>query len=300
MNIKRILVPTDFSDTATKAVEMALLWADRFEAELVVLHARVMFEDDISRIESGLKDLQEKEQKIEDELMQKLRHPTRNHGHLKIQHEIIRGYSAPSAILGYIKNNPFDLVIIGTHGRSGLEHFLIGSVAEKVVRYAPAAVLTVPGTAECKVFFQRLIVPFDFSEYAQLALEQALALADSQGLELHLVYVVEEDVHPAWYAWGAQSIFDVLPQIKEKAREKMQEALAKLNVPENVTVVTEVVPGKAHKEIAAYAKKVEADGVVMATHGRVGLDRFLLGSTTERVIRSVKLPILTLKQKQLI
>jgi len=194
----------------------------------------------------------------------------------------------------------FDLVIIGTHGRSGLEHFLIGSVAEKVVRYAPCAVLTVPGSAECKVFFRRLIVPFDFSEYAQLALEKALELADFEGLELHLIYVVEEDVHPAWYAWGAQSIFDVLPQIKEKAQEKMDETLAKLQVSDKVRIVKQVVAGKAHKEIAAYARQTVADGVVMATHGRVGLDRFLLGSTTERVIRSVKLPILTLKQKQII
>ena len=300
MNIKRILVPTDFSETADRAVEMALLWAGRFDAELVILHARVMFEDDLSKLESGLKELQDKEKNIEDELMRRLKHPTKDHTHLKIKHEIIRGYSAPSAILGYVKNNPFDLVIIGTHGRSGLEHFLIGSVAEKVVRYAPGAVLTVPGNAECKVFFRRLIVPFDFSEYAQLALETALELADTEGLELHLIYVVEEDVHPAWYAWGAQSIFDVMPQIKEKAGEKMDEALAKLHVPANVKIVKEIVAGKAHKEIAAYAEKVQADGVVMATHGRVGLDRFLLGSTTERVIRSVKLPILTLKQKQLI
>jgi len=300
MKINRILVPTDFSDTASKAVEMALLWADRFEAELVVLHARVMFEDDLTRLDDGLKELEDKEKKIEEELIQRLKHPTRDHAHLNIRHEIIRGYSAPSAILGYVKSNPFDLIIIGTHGRSGLEHFLIGSVAEKVVRYAPATVLTVPGNAECKVFFRRLIVPFDFSEYARLALEKALELADSEGLELHLFYVVEEDVHPAWYAWGAQSIFDVLPQIKEKAREKMDEALAELQVPETVKIYKEVTAGKAHKEIAAYAKKIAADGVVMATHGRVGLDRFLLGSTTERVIRSVKLPILTLKQKQII
>ncbi len=300
MNFKRILIPTDFSETAHKALEQALILSAQFKAELTVLHARLLYEDDASQLPGELAKLKHEEEEMEEHLLEYMKGCTDQHGHLQIQHEIVRGYSAPSAILGYINQHEFDLVVIGTHGRSGLEHFLIGSVAEKVVRYAPCPVLTISQEATVKREFKKLLLPFDFSEHTLEALRSAVELAALNQAQLELFYVIDEDVHPALYSWGMKSLLDMVPDIKAKAEARMDEILSDLKIPDTVTIIKTIVAGVPHKEIARHASENNFDLIIMATHGLVGLDRFLLGSTTERIIRSVHKPILTLKEKKLI
>jgi nucleotide-binding universal stress UspA family protein len=300
MNIKRILIPTDFSDTARKALDQAVILAAKFKAELVVLHARVMYQDDPNILPEKMKEIEKEEQKIENDLLEHVRERTHHVNLPKIRHEIIRGYSAPSAILGYLNNNEFDLVVIGTHGRSGLEHFLIGSVTEKVVRYARCPVITVHANMTLKESFNKIVVPFDFSEHSVLALQNALEMAESSKSEVTLFYVVEDDVHPALYAWGMKSIFEIVPDIKVKAEKKMDEIMAGLSNPHNVKIIKKIVEGVPHKVISEFVQKSDTDLLVIATHGLVGLDKFLLGSTTEKIIRCVSIPILTLKMKNVI
>ena len=300
MNVKKILVPTDFSDTAKAALDQALILAAKFDAELTVLHARLLFEDDPLEMEEKLKEVKSEEHEIEELLLKKMQKKTEQHAHLKIKHEIIRGYSAPSAILGFINKNNFDLVVIGTHGRSGLEHFLIGSVAEKVVRYARCPVLTVRTTDFVKENFTRILVPVDFSEPSMEALKTAAGWINNGQSELHLLYSVEQEVHPALYAWGMKSVLDMIPDIKEKVEKRMNEAVAAIPELSKVTITRVIREGKPHKEIARYVEEQQLDLIIIGTHGMVGLDRLLLGSTTERVIRSVKIPVLTVKHKNII
>ncbi len=300
MEIRRILVPTDFSETAHAAVEQALILAIKYDAELTVLHARLLFEDDPAVLPEKLSSLKKEEQDVEKALMQRIKQCTEHSTHLKIEHEIIRGYSAPSAILGYINNHEFDLVVIGTHGRAGLEHVLIGSVAEKVVRYARCPVLTVRSKEYIRERFTKVLVPFDFNEPAVLALKTAAEFVDDPHGEIHLLYAVEQDVHPAFYAWGMKSVFEIIPDLEEKVKNRMDESVK--NIPElkGKKIVKVVHEGKPHKEISAYADEIQPDALIIGTHGLVGLERFLLGSTTERVIRSVKFPVLTVKLKNII
>ena len=140
MKLNRILVPTDFSETATLAVRQAVVLAHIYQAELTVLHARLMYDDDSSRLPEAIERLKQEEARLSDKIRHSLTHADAS---IPIRHEIIRGYSAPSAILGYVNQNDFDLIVIGTHGRSGIEQLLLGSVAEKVVRRAKCPVLTI-------------------------------------------------------------------------------------------------------------------------------------------------------------
>jgi len=300
MQIKKILVPTDFSETAKAALDQALFLTAKFDAELTVLHARLLFEDDPVEMEEKLKKVESEEHEVEALLLEKMRKKTEKHTHLKIKHEIIRGYSAPSAILGYINKNDFDLVVLGTHGRTGLEYFLIGSVAEKVVRYARCPVLTVRSAEFIKEKFKKILVPLDFSEPSMEALKTAAEWAEMDGSELHLLYAVDQEVHPALYAWGMKSVLDMIPDIKEKVEKRMAESVSAFSELKNRKIVKVLREGKAHKEIAKYVEEENLDLIVIGTHGMVGLDRLLLGSTTERVIRSVKLPVLTVKHKNII
>ena len=300
MEIRKILVPTDFSETAHAAVEQALILAVKYDAELTVLHARLLFEDDPAELPKKLSSLEEEEKEVENALMRKIKKCTEHSSHLKIKHEIIRGYSAPSAILGYINNHEFDLVVIGTHGRTGLEHILIGSVAEKVVRYARFPVLTVRSKEYIRESFKKILVPFDFNEPAVLALKTAAEFVDDAHGEIHLLYAVEQDVHPAFYAWGMKSVFEIIPDLKEKVQTRMDESIRSIDELKDKKIVKIVREGKPHKKISAYADEIKPDALVIGTHGLVGLERFLLGSTTERVIRSVPFPVLTVKLKNVI
>ncbi len=300
MEIRKILVPTDFSETARAAVDQALILAVKYDAELTVLHARLLFEDDPAELPKKLSSLQREENKVENALMKQVKKCTEGSMHLKIKHEIIRGYSAPSAILGYINNHDFDLVVIGTHGRTGLEHILIGSVAEKVVRYARCPVLTVRSKEYVKDRFTKILVPFDFSEPAMLALKMAAEFTDEPRGEIHLLYAVEQDVHPALYAWGMKTVFEVIPDLEKKVKVRMDESVKRIAELKERKIIKLVREGKPHKVISTYADEISPDALVIGTHGLVGLERFLLGSTTERVIRSIRFPVLTVKLKNII
>jgi len=298
MNIKRILLPTDFSKTANLALEQAIILAAKYEAELVVLHARLIHEDDPSQLPEKLAYLEIAEDQIEGELYKYIKGCTDRASERNIQHEVIRGYSAHSAILGYLNEHHFDLIVLGTHGRSNLEHLLLGSVAEKIVRYAPCPVLTISREAQVKKEFQKVVVPFDFSAHAMTALRTAIEVADDQA-EIEMLYVFEKDVHPALYAWDIASALEMLPDVRQKAESKMDELI--LELPEgNYSLKKIIEEGVAHKEISKHVNQSDADLVIMATQGLVGIDRFLLGSTTEQVIRAVHRPILTVKEKNII
>lgn len=300
MEIKKILVPTDFSDTACAAVAQALFLTAKYDAELTILHARLIFDDDPTELPEKLSSLKNEEKDVEQHILERMRNRTANHSHLKIRHEIIRGYSAPSAILGYLNNHDFDLVVIGTHGRTGLEHILIGSVAEKVVRYARCPVLTVRSKEYVKEKFNKILVPFDFSEHSVLALNIAAEMIDDPKGEIHLLYAVDQEVHPALYAWGMKSVLEAIPDLVEKVQTRMDEHIAAIPELKGKKMVKVVREGKPHKEISAYVDEIKPDVVVIGTHGLVGLERFLLGSTSERVIRLVKQPVLTVKLKNTI
>jgi len=299
MRIKRILAAADFSETADRAIKQAMIFAKKFDAELVVLHARILHDDDPSKMPEEIEQLKIEEQENEANLLSCVQKCTKDFNHSNLRHEVIRGYSAHSAILRYLSENEYDLVVVGTHGRSGLGYFFLGSVAEKIVRYSPYPVLTVSRETPEEEQLAHLIVPFDYSVQSEDALQSALILADKNAV-LDLVYVIDKDVHPAQYAWGMKSIKEVVPDITVKAEKEMDRIIAEKENPNDVSVAKHVLEGKPAKILTDFINNSSCNLVAASTHGLVGLDRFLLGSTTEQLIRSVHKPILTLKHKNLI
>jgi len=299
MEIKRILAAADFSETSDKAIKQAMIISRKYDAELVVLHARVLHDDDPSKMPEEIEKLKIEERKNEENLLSCVQKCTEDYEHSKLRHEIIRGYSAHSAILRYLSENEYDLVVVGTHGRSGLGYFFLGSVAEKIVRYSPYPVLTVSRETAAEENIGHIIVPFDYSAQSEDALQSALMLADKNAV-LDLVYVIDKDVHPAQYAWGMKSIKEVVPDIVLKAEREMDRIIAEKENPNEVSVRKHILEGKPAKILTNFINNSGCNLVLASTHGLVGLDRFLLGSTTEQLIRSVHKPILTLKHRNLI
>lgn len=140
--------------------------------------------------------------------------------------------------------------------------------------------------------FKRILVPTDGSERSKDAAEEAIELARSIGGEVFFLYVVDTSVIsgiPEDWAW------EQLEDVMQSEGETVVSDLSELASSEEVVASAEVVEGVPHREILEYADDKDIDLIVMATAGRRGLDKLLMGSTTERVLRSSDLPVLVIR-----
>lgn len=294
MRIERILLPTDFSHPADVARPHAIELARRFGAKLVSLHVRTIHADDPERI---LRELDEAAE--DDALIERMASILGEPGsRIHVESRVIRDVSAAAGILDFLKDEKVDLIVMGTHGRTGLAHFLLGSVAERVVRHAACPVLTVGHSRKnYSPHYEKILVAFDFSEHSKLALRNAAALARKFEAELGVIYVLEQEVSPAYFEIWKESITEALPEIEADAQRAVTEVLKAEGVEASQTEVV-LTQGKAHKEIVKFADSHNFDLIAMGTHGLSGIEHVLLGSTTERVVRTATCPVITFKHME--
>lgn len=133
--------------------------------------------------------------------------------------------------------------------------------------------------------YNRILVPTDGSEGSEVALRHAKDLAESYDAEIHILFVA--DVRTQNSGNMMPNMVGELQEVGEEATEKMAEQVEDLNS------VTTVLQGIPHREINKYSDENDVDLVVMGTHGRTGLDRILLGSVTEKVVRTSEVPVMT-------
>lgn len=141
----------------------------------------------------------------------------------------------------------------------------------------------------------KILVPLDFSRCSEYALEYAKTIVKPLHGSLHLLHVLEPPVsYSDWgYSFAQEGIANVHKQA-EMAMEKEVNTLAN----EGITVFSEIMTGTPYFSIANYADERGMDLIIMSTHGRKGVQRFLIGSTTERVLRTVHCPVLTVHPPQ--
>jgi nucleotide-binding universal stress UspA family protein len=188
-----------------------------------------------------------------------------------------------------------DLIVLGTHGRSGFERLLLGSVTEKVVRTARCPVITVPppSVATSTLPFKRVLCGIDFSEPSMTALRFALSLAKESNSTLTLLHVIE-------FPQEGQ-LLETLPFDMGRYRAAVQmDATRRLVelITDDVRTwcqpATKLVYGKPYEQILATASDMHTDLIVLGVHGRNALDVMVFGSTTNQVIRRSTCPVLTL------
>ena len=183
--------------------------------------------------------------------------------------------------------SPADLIVMGTHGRTGVSRFLLGSVAEKVVRHAPCSVLVARPHGE-PVPFRHLLVPVDFSDCSRHALDQASDIATRTGARVTLLHVLEL---PAGYR--GQPPADYLQDIDQRATTQLDEwaELVEQKTRNQVErIVRTGVP--AAQALALAAEDRSIDLVVVGSRGRTGMKRLVLGSVAEKLVRHSGLPVL--------
>lgn len=297
LTVKKILFPTDFSRGANLALLEALFLAERQGAELHFLHIVDPY-DDPNNPTHRFPTVEELKT-LTTELVSPERLPVfapEKLANLKLVTRFERSLSVAPAILDYAEKNDADLIVMGTHGRRGLRHLLLGSVTEEVVRFAPCPVFTVRDQKEPVPvgLIRRILVPIDFSEHARQALAHAKELALLYGAELQILHVFEEVIHPAFYVSGRTSIFEFMPQLQREATKQIQELLDEV-VGNQYPAEIYLKEGHPAQEIVNFVSEHGTDLIVIATHGLTGIEHFLLGSVTEKVVRMAPCPVLTVK-----
>ncbi len=285
LEIRRVLFPTDLSEYAEEALPHAVRLAEVFDAELHLLHVLVL------HAATAAETIQEFPG--ESDARAALEGAASGAGE-RVKHAVRRGIAAAPTILTYADENDIDVIVMGSHGRRGLRRFFLGSVAEEVVRAGDWPVLIVHRTDDgaAPPEYRGILAPVDFSERTPFALEHAAALAEKLGAGLRLLHVVEVATYPDFYIPVSLTSVDV-SRVREQAQTRLAELAESLRT--RIPVETEVRIGRTIAEIVDAAAEGPCDLIVMPSHGYSGLERALLGSVTEGVLRRAACPVLTLK-----
>jgi nucleotide-binding universal stress UspA family protein len=194
-----------------------------------------------------------------------------------------------------------DLIAMTTHGRSGVSRWLLGSIAERVIRNAKQPLLLVRTETQklSETGLQRILVPLDGSELAEVALQHAQRLAQDHGVTLLLVQSIEpvEQMSMAPIAMNIDFQLEISAKLRQVAQhylEGIQQQLEREGLSSDILVV-DGAPANAILDIAE-AEKV--DLIAMSTHGRSGLNRWVFGSVADKVLRHAKCPLLVIRAKE--
>lgn len=288
---RTVVAAVDFSDGSARALVHAAALARRAGAALHLFHADLLFRSsgDGSPPEGAPSaTLRLRVERFAAEALG-LSDPLAG---LEAVVAVARDVTAPAAVLRYAEEVGADLVVVGTHGRSGVARLLLGSVAEAVVAAAPCPVLAVPERADAGRGPEApVLVAVDFSERSRVALAAGRALADLTGAPLEAVHVVH-DAGP-YPGFGPQipSLVDVDPEQGRAVRERLAR-FAEGAEP----AALHVALGTPARLVAAAAVGRGAAVLVLGTHGRTGVARALVGSVAAATLRRSPCPVLTLKE----
>ena len=142
---------------------------------------------------------------------------------------------------------------------------------------------------------KKVLVPIDFSDYSKSALKYAVNFAKSFNAEIILIYVVEPVIYPPDFSMGQIAMPSINTEWDDRAKEELQK-LAKSEIVGTENVKTIIKTGKPFVEIIETAKEENVDLIIIATHGRSGVEHILFGSTAEKVVRKAPCPVLTLRE----
>ena len=294
IEIRRILCPIDFSEHSRHALRRAVEVARWYHSNLTVLHV-------VSQLATPDAPGVPLTDADRDGLLAEMRCIAGEvPPEVQVAFVLRQASDVRNEILSLARSLMSDLLVIGSHGRSGFERLLLGSVTEKVVRKSPCPVMVVPaqtataaGPGLIRSGRPRVICAVDFSDASLAALEYAVSLseeADADLLLLHSIEVPPELRQPI----PVPPDFD-LARCHAEARAECLNRLRTL-VPQSArtfcNVETDVAEGAAYRQILRTATEQQADLIVMGVHGRGAVDLLLFGSNTARVIRAAACPVL--------
>jgi nucleotide-binding universal stress UspA family protein len=298
--MKRILVPTDFSPASDRAIEQAAELARASEAEVYLLH-KVVYPpphpptelldrlDDAAQFDYVLKEVIERPEHEAQEGLETRRKSLEGQG-LAVTIHLERSGDVFGCIEHAVESWKPDLLMMGTHGRGGIQKWIMGSVAEKVLRHASVDVLTLHAdspVARAKGGIGEILVATDFSDGARRALEAARRLTRSMGGSICHLHVIETQFVPQG-GEGAPALLEV----SREQRMQIERALKEESAGDETFVLAE---GDVVREIDRVAAERRSSWIAIGTHGLTRVRRALLGSVVEKVARYCHLPVLVVR-----
>ena len=292
---KRIMCATDFSDISKHAVAYGIALANEFRSKLFLCHVIDLPSAPVSIYGETYLEPIDQQPRITEYVHEQLTRLVKDQP-VEWEPLITIGHIADE-ISRMAQEKEVDLVVSATHGRSGLKRFLLGSVAERLMRTLCCPLLTVhspehdfisPETKEIRL--ERILVGCDFSPDSDLAFQHGLNFAQEFEAELHLVHVVGQDS---------------VRKAPGRADKRQQESSAELNeklagmIPEDArnwcTPRTDILAGEPYVELVRYAKRHDIDMIVLGVRGLSLAETLFLGSTTDRIVRRAPCPVLCVR-----
>jgi len=301
IHMRRVLCPIDFSDFSRRALDHAVAIARWYESTVTVLH--VFSPAPVAAFGPGavaFEPIVPTAADCEQLLANTKAFATAESAPGIAIEAVLREGNTTVEILDQATSMDADLLVIGTHGRSGFERLVLGSVAEKVLRKAHCPVLTVPrGLPDAvpagPVLYRRILCAVDFSDCSMHALQYALSLAQEADGCLTVVHVLAPElVGHVGIGEEHVSLAALQRQHEEDARKLLEKA-----VPQDARAYCQaesiLLRGRPWREILQVASDRQAELIVMGVHGRGAADLLFFGSTTHHVVRQAACPVLTLR-----
>jgi nucleotide-binding universal stress UspA family protein len=294
----RLLVPLDGSKTAEKALPWALTFADRFRLPVELL-AVVDVGTLLTSVE-GSRHFDKLVEQMSSESRDYLERIAGRFTGCRVKRSIEQGSPAELIVKKAAANNS-TLVAMTTHGRSGLNRWLLGSVAEKVLRATTNPVLLVRADHEAPsrkaASLKSIIAPLDGSALAETALPTVERIAKKFVLEVFLIRVCDNPYSPFISGGGhyAVNVDELMKDIRDRARGYLEAKMAGLRKRGVEQISYLLQDGLAADEIVAAADHTPEALIVICSHGRSGVKRWLLGSVAETVVRHSRSPVLILR-----
>lgn len=271
---------TDFSDEAQDALTYAEIFAGTFEAELLALHVVPDFSPALYNTATAIKgELVRRVDVIKNDAAERLD----SIGKAKDVsfRSLIKEGNAAKKIIEAVEEENVDLIVMGRKGMSALERIFIGSVANQVLRNSRVPLLLTKKKTGGPSF-KKILVPTDFSQHEDVERDFAWKLAKGLDAMLTLLHVLELHDHEFSPRVLEEMMDEILKRIKGRDRREKED----IEVTEDVTRAVNAPVG-----IVDYAETHKYDLIVMSTCGPGAVERFFLGSTTERVISYSPIPI---------
>jgi len=298
VEFKHILCPTDLSEASRPALAYAAAFTVWYGAKLSVLHVVPTF--DAIQVPPGTlgESVQVVYPSTRDEVIAAMQRQAESMGAAAVGPYLVADAGDPvGTIVDQALTIPSDLIVMGTHGRSGFNRLLHGSVTEQVLHRAPCPVLTVPPHAHgapADVTFKRILCAMDFSPASLQALGFALDLgrqANGTVTVLHSIEWLSEE-EPRLHAHF--NVAEYRTYLIEDSMKRLEQLVAGEERTwcdiENV-----VTAGRAYREILRVAGERKVDLIVMGAQGRGGLGLTLAGSVTHQVVRAAECPVFTVR-----
>ncbi|KPP96025.1 MAG: universal stress protein family protein [Bacteroidetes bacterium HLUCCA01] len=291
MEKMKILVPTDFSELSFKAFEAAGHFARVFDGKIVPFHAYIPLSEMDSFYYSGVGlsgnvDYTQVEKTVETRLLE----VASDHVDERLLDKPLLGVGNPAHAVSEAAED-CGLIVLTTHGRTGFSRFLMGSVAEKVLRLTHTPVLVVEEKSVIKPI-ERILVTTDFSDNSTKAFPFAAQIASKTGAEIHLINILMRE------GFDTDTVIAADVKLREKELGEMKDNWFS-DVKDKVQTRVIVSFKSVHEAIVHENSASPYDLVVISTIGRTGLDYLMLGSTAASVVRHVTSPVLSINPRRI-